>query len=107
MLRYACEIAGKLDFLAVTCLDRLAALPELKVCNRYLCNTLSVDRIIPSLVQHDLDYQARITENLARCQPLFESASDMDVLLSMIAKETKVPIGILSKGASASEKRWV
>ena len=107
MLRYACEIAGKLDLLAVTCLDRLAMLPALKVCNRYLCAPFTLDRIVPSPVAHDLDYQAQITQQLARCQPLFEPVADVDALLAMLGQELGLPVGIVSYGASASEKHWV
>ncbi len=112
MLRYACEIAGKLDLLAVTCLDRLATLstlkvPALKVCNRYLCAPFTLDRIVPSPVAHDLDYQAQITQQLARCQPLFEPVADVDALLAMLGQELGLPVGIVSYGASASEKHWV
>lgn len=107
MLRYACEVVGKLDCLAVTCLDRLAELPELKICNRYLCDTFAVDRIVPSPVAHDLDYQAQITQNLARCKPLLEQVSDVDTLLANLQSGLKLPIGIVSWGATAGEKHWV
>ncbi len=107
MLRYACEMVGKLDFLAVTCLDRLTELPELKVCQHYLYDTFTVDRIVPSPRLHDLDYQARITANLARCKPSFESVADVDALLAKIEKTLNVPVRIVSYGPTSDEKYWV
>ncbi|MFN8445169.1 MAG: adenylosuccinate synthetase [Caldilineaceae bacterium] len=107
MLRYACEMVGKLDFLAVTCLDRLTKLPELKVCPRYLYDTFTVERIVPSLQPHDLEYQSRITQNLTCCKPLFESVADVDSLLAKIEKTLNLPVRIVSYGPTANEKYWV
>ncbi len=45
MLRYACEVVGPLDALAVTCLDRVATLPELKLCRRYTDGDATVERL--------------------------------------------------------------
>ena len=53
MLKYALEVVGPLDQLAVTCLDRLAELPDLRICRRYSYDTFSIDRIARSPVPHD------------------------------------------------------
>ncbi|HEU5101433.1 MAG TPA: adenylosuccinate synthetase [Roseiflexaceae bacterium] len=105
MLRYALEAAGPLDQLAVTCLDRLAELPEPKICRRYRYDTFSVERIARSATAHDLAYQEQITNNLARCAPMLQAIPDQAALLQLLEDELGVPIGILSEGPTAEEKR--
>ncbi len=107
MLKYALEAVGPLDQLAVTCLDRLAELPELRVCRRYSYDTFSIDRIARSPVLHALDYQERITNSLARCAPVLEALADPSALLQLLESDLGVPIGILSEGPTAEEKRSI
>jgi len=104
MLRYALEVTGRLDQLAVTCLDRLAELPEPRVCRRYRYDTFSVERIARSPAPRDLDYQERITNGLARCEPVLDAIPDRAALLRLLEGELGVPIGILSEGPTAEEK---
>src|SRR5215216_4633818 len=61
MLKYALDLTGRLDQLAVTCLDRLAELPDLRICRGYSYDTFNVGRIARSPVPRDLGYQERIT----------------------------------------------
>jgi adenylosuccinate synthase len=104
MLKYALEVVGSLDQLAVTCLDRLAELPKLRVCRRYRSDTFTIDRIARSPVARDLQYQERITNSLAGCTPVLEALADQDALLDLIESELGVPIGIVSEGPAAEHK---
>lgn len=105
LLRYALEVVGRLDWVAVTCLDRLAALPELRVCRRYRFDTFTVDRIAPSPRPRSLAYQEQITRNLLRCEPVLEPVADRAALLELVAGELGVPVRLLSEGSTAEEKR--
>jgi adenylosuccinate synthase len=107
MLKYALEATGPLDQLAVTCLDRLAELPDLRICRRYSYDTFSIDRIARSPIPRDLDYQERITNNLARCTPALEALADPGALLQLLERDLGVPIGIVSEGPTAEEKRSI
>jgi adenylosuccinate synthase len=107
MLKYALEVTGRLDQLAVTCLDRLAALPDLRIGRRYSYDTFSIERIARSPLPRDLDYQERITNSLARCTPVLEALADPDALLHLLESDLAVPIGIRSEGPTAQEKRVV
>ncbi|HJZ49437.1 MAG TPA: adenylosuccinate synthetase [Roseiflexaceae bacterium] len=103
-LRYALEVVGTLDQLAVTCLDRLVELPEPRVCRRYRYDTFDVERIVRSPAPHDLEYQERITQGLARCQPVLEAIPDQAALLELLATDLAVPVGLLSQGPTAEDK---
>ncbi len=107
MLKYALEVTGPLDQLAVTCLDRLAELPDLRVCRRYSYDSFSIDRIARSPVPHALDYQERITNRLARCAPVLEALADPSALLQLLERDLGVPIGLLSEGPTAAEKQAI
>ena len=104
MLQYALDVAGPLDGLAVTCLDRLASLPELHVCRRYGYSTFTIERIAPAPAPRDLAYQERITQSLARCRPLLETVGDPAALLDLLAAELGVPIRLISEGPTAVDK---
>ncbi len=105
MLRYACAAVGHLDSLAVTCVDRLAALPSLKICTRYLYKGSAVERLAPSPTAHDLAYQERLTHTLAHCRPVYEPLSDPQALLHMLGKSLAIPVGIVSTGPTAHDKQ--
>ncbi len=107
MLKYALEAIGPLDQLAVTCLDRLAELPDLRICRRYSYDTFDIDRIARSPVPRDLDYQERITNSLARCTPVLETLADPSALLHLLEHDLGVPIGIVSEGPTAQEKQML
>lgn len=104
MLRYACEVAGSLDMLAITCLDRLAEMPSLQICRRYRCNDTFIERIAPAPAP-SLDYQEGLTHTLGRCRPVLEPVADADALLEVLARDLKTPVGITSWGPTAREKR--
>lgn len=104
LLRYALEVVGPLDYLAVTCLDRLAELPTINVCHRYLQNSTSWSRIerAPS---RSLAYQEAITQRLKESQPVLEPVSDTSMLLELIAAELDTPVGLISTGPTTDDKQ--
>ena len=106
MLRYAAEVAGPLDCLAVTCLDRMEALPAVQFCAAYRCDGQAIDRIAPSPVCGDLAHQERLTGLLGRCTPILRTVEDTADLLAAIAASTGVPVSITSLGPAAGAKRW-
>jgi adenylosuccinate synthase len=107
MLRYALEVVGRLDYLAVTCLDRLEALPELQVCRRYQYDTFTVERIARAPAARSLAYQEQLTANLARCRPLLERVADQAALLELLSADLGLPIGLISSGPTAADKQLI
>ena len=107
MLRYARQVTGRLDYLAVTCMDRLAELPVLQICRQYDCDDAVIHEIATGTQAHDLIYQECLARKLARCRPVLESVSDSSALLSVLAQTLETPIGILSAGPTSAEKRHV
>ncbi|HLV97976.1 MAG TPA: adenylosuccinate synthetase [Ktedonobacterales bacterium] len=126
--RYALAIAGLVDYLAVTNLDRLAQLPAWNVCDAYTCHgsteeTLSdyfvmqgasITQIKPP--QHpDLARQERLTQLLWHCRPSYHTVHPRkgpggdvrearDVYLAHIEQSLQRPIAVTSYGPTASQK---
>ncbi|MBC8077492.1 MAG: adenylosuccinate synthetase [Chloroflexales bacterium] len=107
LLRYALDVVGPLDWLAVTCLDRVAALGQIQVCSAYRYDAFLVDRIARCATPHDLAYQEQITRCLERCAPVLEAVSDQQALLARIDAALGVPVGLVSEGPTAADKRLV
>lgn len=105
LLRYAVEVVGRLDGLAVTCLDRLAELPEVQICRGYRDGPLQIARLTPAPGPHDLDYQAGITAALARCQPVLSRLGDADELLRVLSRDLELPIALASYGPAGEDKK--
>ena len=102
MLRYAREVAGRLDMLAVTCLDRLEDMPELKVCWGYRSGAGIVEHIDPA--SRSLAAQEQITRRLTTCRPLLAPVRDASALLDRLASHLDVPVGLISSGPTAVDK---
>ncbi|MCE7985299.1 MAG: adenylosuccinate synthetase [Caldilinea sp. CFX5] len=105
MLRYALAVAGPLDYLAVTCLDRLAALAEVKLCTHYQEDAGCLAAITPSPRCHDLLYQERLTQHLKHCRPHLLTLPDSNALMAAVTTALSVPVGLLSYGPTAAEKQ--
>jgi adenylosuccinate synthase len=102
LLRYALDIVGPLDELALTCLDRVEALPELRVCRRYFAEGRPVERLNPA-PEVSLEHQEALTALLMRCAPELERVSPA-ALPGLLAAELGVPVGLRSFGPSAADK---
>ncbi|NJN16337.1 MAG: adenylosuccinate synthetase [Oscillochloris sp.] len=108
LLRYARRVVGALDELAVTCVDRLADVPELRVCGAYRSAAGGlVEWLEHNHDPHDLGAQEQITRMLLEVQPVLENLADRDALLGRIAAELDLPVGIVSYGPTAADKRQV
>lgn len=104
MLRYAIEVIGTLDMLAVTCLDRLTDIREPMVCRGYRHNATPVERLVRSPVPRSLEYQEQLGHMLESSRPILESAN-ATVMLDLLAG-LGVPVGIVSMGPTAEDKQW-
>jgi adenylosuccinate synthase len=126
--RYAMDVAGKPDYLAITNRDRLAKLPEWQMCTSYrYCGTgeeglhdyLEQDedgRIQAIKVPQpaDLVHQEKLTQRLFACQPEYQSfptstkrtrPEEMQGTdLAILEQRLSVPIAISSCGPTSSDK---
>jgi adenylosuccinate synthase len=96
--RYAVEVAGGVDALAITHLDAPARCPDLRICTAYDV----ADRLVPGEFR-DLAHQSRLTDLVSRARPgtLYRPhsfAADISALLG-------APVGLESWGANRSDKR--
>ena len=109
LLRYALEIVGHLDYLAVTCLDRVIGLPELFVCEAYQSadDATPITRLPVSPQPRDLVYQEQLTRLLEQVRPILTAIPNNQALLQHISTSLGVRIGIESWGESAESKRFV
>ncbi|MEU4688353.1 adenylosuccinate synthetase [Actinoplanes sp. NPDC023714] len=100
--RYAVEVAGGVDALAVTHLDVPERCPELKVCTAYRTDGEVWDRIEPG-PDHDLTYQERLGERLEKTSPatLYRPESFLEDISELLG----APVEIESHGPLSSDKR--
>lgn len=117
-LRYALEVVGKLDGLAVTNLDRMEEIAEWQVCDRYEYSGMNA-----SIQKHfevsagqitaihlptdptDLVQQEELTHLLEEMQPgLTLVSKNREEYLDQISQEFSTPVVIQSTGPSASDK---
>lgn len=105
MLRYAVEVVGKLDSLAVTCLDRLQGRDDAQLCTHYQLGTMRVDRLMVKSVMGDLETQAQMTAQLGAVTAQYAVVASLDALLARISAEMKLPISITSYGPTAAAKQ--
>lgn len=126
-IRYAQDVVGELDYLAVTNVDRLRGMPEWKICNIYHYEGKEKDlstyfeferkelkkiKLPPSV---DLSYQEELTRRLWSCKPVYQSfypgsrtrffEEDSAAYLSLLEESLSVPIGITSYGPVATDKQ--
>lgn len=105
LLKYALDVVGPLNALAITCVDRLAGLPEIKFCADYGYDAFAVERILPSPQPHDLRYQTQLTRALACCQPLYKTVAHPLELIPLIADHLRVAVRWISQGETAASKQ--
>ena len=101
--RYAAEVSGGIDSLAVTCLDR--PVPRL-VATSYNQQGIIVDRLVPGPFM-DLDYQAELTNMLASSTPIYEQAPASEAeYLEYLEDRLALPITVTSSGPTAAHKHY-
>ncbi|HEU5030023.1 MAG TPA: adenylosuccinate synthetase [Spirillospora sp.] len=99
-LRYALEVAGGVDGLAVTHLDVAGARPDLRVCHAYATPGGRVDRLPAG--GGDLDRQAALTRRLASARPVY---APLGGPVETIEAALGAPVVLTSHGPAASAKR--
>jgi len=123
--RYAVDACHGFDGLAVTGLDRLQSLPSWRFASTYKLENAPADadayikRTVEGAVRNlkpgpttTRSYQARLTELLASCSPIYQTISATSTryddresrLLQVIATHLGVPIHIVSHGPTAADK---
>ena len=128
--RYALALAGSVDALTVTNLDRLAAFPIWNLCDAYhytgdaadLSSYFEIrDGILTGIKVHrpaDLAHQEQLTKLLWHCAPQYQTiqpghptdATQRDHLYSYLAlleQHLKRPIAIASYGPTAQDKIYL
>ena len=99
--RYAIEVSGGIDALAVTHADVPARVSRLRICSSYDM----VDRIVPG-EDRDLAYQAELTRMLGYARPVLDEALPADWPLA-IAELLDRPLAVTSSGPRAADKRAI
>jgi adenylosuccinate synthase len=98
MLRYALEVVGGVDELAVTCIDHLKLLHEWKICTGYAEGEVpGVDRT------QNLAHQERLGAMLRDCRPIYERVTRAGYV-EMLAERLGVPVGVTSHGPTFRDK---
>jgi adenylosuccinate synthase len=102
--RYAREVIGPLDGLAVTHVDRLNSLPEWKSAHAYACDGQRLERLAFDPA-HDLARQERLTEQLMRCWPSYQTLErgNFNAHLAQVAHAFDAPVALVSRGPTASD----
>jgi adenylosuccinate synthase len=100
-LRYAIEVTGGVDGIALTHLDVAQRHRELRICQSYQAAGQSVTRLEPG-PPRDLDYQERLTRRLLDARPVcMEPTGSWE---EIVAAETGAPVTLLSYGPTAADK---
>ena len=127
--RYALAACGETDALVMTGLDRMRALPNWYVCDGYRLNgsrpdaaasfDMQPDGLLSSIKlgpYRDLSYQARLTELLLSCSPVYRRIHQMTgeplreqihCYLQTTEDRLGLPISLVSFGPTAADKRAI
>ncbi len=123
LARYALAVCGGIDSLAITNIDRAAALPELRIATGYQLPHLEpwearavitepaddvsimVRQLRQKPVLTDLVYQETLTALLKKARPVYDTFAGTEQFLDRIEHELGVPITITSHGPTAADKR--
>ena len=102
-LRYAVEVSGGVDAVALTHLDTAARHP-LRVCRSYQIDGQQQTRIVPG-PERDLRWQERLTAMLLRALPVYEDPGPdwPGIVEDMLG----APVVLRSYGPTAADKRAV
>jgi adenylosuccinate synthase len=102
--RYAVEVAGGVDELAVTHLDIPPNSPDLRICTAYRVDGDRWDRIVPG-AHRDLGHQTTLTASLNRA--VAAELHRPDDWSGEIGALLRVPVTLESYGPRAADKRFV
>ena len=104
--RYALAVAGGVDGIALTHVDRLPLLPP-HICTAYATEDGRVIRDIPVRRPADLAHQERLTYQLQRCRPVYTpiDVADEAHFIATLERELVVRVVLASHGPTAADKR--
>lgn len=111
-IRYALDVVGGVDQLAVTCLDHLRR--DIKSCTQYTTSVgkstwdlLPVQRLVgpEPYPNYQFHRQEEMTKIVSVMKPVYEIIPDVESFVPHIERVTKTPIKLLSFGPKASDKR--
>ena len=102
-LRYAVEVTGGVDAVALTHLD-VAARHPLRLCRAYRCDGKLMSRIEPGPAR-DLGWQERLTRTLLRARPVYDEAGGVRDWPEVFAEVLGAPVVLRSYGPTAADKR--
>jgi adenylosuccinate synthase len=98
--RYALEVAGGIDALALTSLD--LAISQLRICHAYRMPNGLVTRLRPGPAR-DLAYQTALTAQVSVATPVLDDAPRDWV--AAVEAALDVPVALTSHGPTAADKR--
>lgn len=107
--RYAMEVNGGVDALAVTCVDRLQGEREWKLATAYRMGDGTRVRALPVGAHGDLQHQAAMTAALREAAPEYRvttTVGEAEAHLAAMSEETGATVALVSIGPSARDKRW-
>lgn len=107
LLRYALSVVGKLDYLAVCHLDRLAELDAIQVCEAYKTAVGSLTTLPKKSQLEDLAHQEQLTALLNQSRPVLTAVASPSALLTKLEAELGLSVGIESWGATAVDKKVI
>jgi adenylosuccinate synthase len=101
LLRYALSVAGRIDALAVTCLDRMAAIADWRVGVGYDGGFAPLPKR-----KTDLNYRGAVTRRLLAARPLYRRAErSPDAHARFLARALGCPLALESYGPTSEDKR--
>jgi len=122
-IRYAIAATGGVDGLAVTCLDRLQQIPDLRIATAYRyagdkteaglarCFKRTASGSIIGIAVRtapDLDHQRDLTGLLFACVPIYEcvgASGSHETLAEILADRVGAPLTAVSYGMTADDKQ--
>ncbi|MEV5827112.1 adenylosuccinate synthetase [Spirillospora sp. NPDC052242] len=100
-LRYAREVTGGMDGVAVTHLDVAGARPDLRVCRAYRVGGATVERLAPNPAGR-LDLQEDLTRRLLAARPVYAPLVRPE---EAVEEAVRAPVVLRSFGPTAADKR--
>ncbi len=100
--RYAVEVCGGVDGLALTHVDLAERVPGLRLCRGYLTRDGVLRRLVPGPFQ-DLEYQERLTSLVSEAFPLLDSEAPVD-WPGAVGAAVGVPVVLTSHGPTVRDK---
>lgn len=100
--RYAVEVCGGVDGIALTHVDVADAVPDLRLCRGYLTRDGVLRRIVPGPFQ-DLEYQESLTSLVSEALPLLDSEAPVDWAAGVEAA-IGAPVVLTSHGPTVRDK---